>query len=137
MLDLELTLPEHQLRAADAAKGEIRISSAEGHFLWNANTGHAVWDKILEDDLKDVRVVLSPDEGSSMFCCFAFLAGRGFRVGWCRDELPLGLFSRFASKQCVMFLRDSFMSLPPLEAQAVEPFPPPSAMQCSSCPLLC
>eukprot|EP00439_Symbiodinium_sp_Y106_P052841 s684_g7.t1 len=68
MLDLELTLPEHQLRAADAANGEIRISSAEGHFLWNANTGHAVWDKILEDDLKDVRVVLSPDEGSSMFC---------------------------------------------------------------------
>ncbi|CAE7331982.1 unnamed protein product [Symbiodinium microadriaticum] len=93
MLDLELKLPEHGLHAADTANGEVRISSPDGCFLWNANTGHAVWDKILEDDLQDLRVVLSPDEGSSMFCCYAFLAGNGFRVGWCRDELQLGLFS--------------------------------------------
>ncbi|CAE7946240.1 unnamed protein product [Symbiodinium sp. KB8] len=52
MLDLELKLPEHGLHAADTANGEVRISSPDGCFLWNANTGHAVWDKILEDDLQ-------------------------------------------------------------------------------------
>ncbi|CAE7596873.1 unnamed protein product [Symbiodinium sp. CCMP2456] len=110
MLDLELKLPEHGLHAADTANGEVRITSPDGCFLWNANTGQAVWDKIMEADLKDLRVVLSPDEGSSMFCCFAFLAANGFRVGWCRDELQLGLFSGFATSQCCIFLCDSFIS---------------------------
>lgn len=89
ILGLELLLPTTRLRPIDLSAGEQRIARKNQHFLWSKDNGEASWDAITDASRQDLRLILAPDEGSSLYCSFAWMASAGFPVILLRDELRL------------------------------------------------
>ncbi|CAE7566035.1 unnamed protein product [Symbiodinium sp. CCMP2592] len=88
ILGLEMLLPTTRLRPVDLSAGEQRVANKnKQHFLWNPHNGEASWDAITETSREDLRLILAPDEGSSLYCSFAWMASAGFSVMLLRDEL--------------------------------------------------
>ncbi|CAE7354990.1 unnamed protein product, partial [Symbiodinium microadriaticum] len=87
ILGLELLLPTTRLRPIDLSAGEQRIARKNQHFLWSKDNGEASWDAITDASRQDLRLILAPDEGSSLYCSFAWMASAGFPVILLRDEL--------------------------------------------------
>ena len=101
ILEVELLLGTRRLRPRDCTQEERRLVVDGKAFLWNPQTGSSTWDALVPQDLLEFRLVLAPDEGSSLFCEFSWLAAAGFRVNFLRDELPP------LPKQYTSFMPDS------------------------------
>ncbi|CAE7362694.1 unnamed protein product, partial [Symbiodinium pilosum] len=88
LLDLKLKKPVDALRPVSLNEHEQRMLEDGVPFLWNSVTGASEWDLCGPESVDgSLRVVLQPDEGSPMYCCYRFLASRGFKINLIRDEL--------------------------------------------------
>ena len=88
LLQTNLRKPEHVLRPLNVTEKEVRLFHDGLPFLWNPETGDAEWDVAGSESLEtSLRLIIQPDEGSPMYCCYRFLAARGFKINLIRDEL--------------------------------------------------
>ncbi|CAE7029006.1 unnamed protein product [Symbiodinium sp. KB8] len=87
VLDLELLVGTQVLRPLDTARNEKRIMEDGKAWLWDPNTGEATWDHLTPMHKSNLRLILAPDEGSTLWAAFTFLANRNFKVNFVRDEL--------------------------------------------------
>ncbi|CAE6956521.1 unnamed protein product [Symbiodinium sp. CCMP2592] len=87
VLDLELLVGDSFLRPLDAQKGEKRMVEDGKAWLWDPSTGEAAWDCLTPRHQSNLRLVLAPDEGSTLWSAFTFLASQSFKVNFVRDEL--------------------------------------------------
>ncbi|CAE7037809.1 unnamed protein product, partial [Symbiodinium sp. CCMP2456] len=56
-------------------------------WLWDPATGEACWDCLTPRHQSHLRLILAPDEGSTLWAAFTFLASQNFKVNFVRDEL--------------------------------------------------
>ena len=91
------------LKPVDHAQGERRAQDKDGRpFVWSITTGRSFWD---EPDYSAVRrVVLLPDEGSSLFSGYQFAASRGVPILFNRDELQLAFTDVYMCAYVLYFL---------------------------------
>ena len=89
LLELPVEFAKHTYPTADPEKGVYRHAHEGRAFLHCAKTGEATWANFRHDPAL-IRVVLNPDEGSTLYTGFQFLALRSFPVSFRRDELPCG-----------------------------------------------
>ncbi|CAE7242670.1 unnamed protein product [Symbiodinium microadriaticum] len=87
VLDLELLVGTVVLRPLDPARGEKRMVEDGKAWLWDPATGEASWDCLTPRHQSHLRLVLAPDEGSTLWAAFTFLASQNFKVNFVRDEL--------------------------------------------------
>ena len=69
--------PSTQVRLCHEFEGERRM------YIHNLMDGSSHWEHLGEDHC---RLILSPDEGSSLFAGFVFMAHKGAAIGFNRDE---------------------------------------------------
>ncbi|CAE7225019.1 unnamed protein product [Symbiodinium sp. CCMP2592] len=89
VLDLELLVGDQVFRPLDTTRGEKRMLEDGKAWLWDPATGEASWDCLTPRHQSHLRLILAPDEGSTLWSAFTFLAGKNFKVNFVRDELPL------------------------------------------------
>ncbi|CAE7299579.1 unnamed protein product, partial [Symbiodinium sp. KB8] len=87
VLDLELLVGTDVLRPLDPVRGEKRIMEDGNAWLWDPATGEASWDCLTPRHQSHLRLVVAPDEGSTLWAAFTFLASQNFKVNFVRDEL--------------------------------------------------
>ncbi|CAE7775215.1 unnamed protein product [Symbiodinium sp. CCMP2456] len=86
-VSLDLCWPRQPLIPADPEKEERFLHKLTLAFLFDRQTGISKWDTPMSTD--HVRLVICPDQGGPMFCCYQYLAHLGASVALTRDELLL------------------------------------------------
>ena len=88
-LSLDDLFPTHPLLPAKETETRelYKLKSAARPFLFDRETGATRWDVPVHTD--HLRLVVCPDQGGPMFCCYQYLAHLGAAVSLVRDELLL------------------------------------------------